>query len=179
MADILLNKFKLVEHNKLIDILKIKTFGSDWALKEVEQAIAYCNPEHYEIMLDYKEYKIPGSMIASIHNMSIFLEKDDQMYEAFGCLFNAINYYPKYCKKNKYLSSGEALYFSFALQWYAQKAKSIPPNKNFRGRKNSSLYTPYFNLSKKKNDSFILGYAGSIRYKLKPTSPKNVVENGK
>lgn len=171
-------KFNRIERSKLIDILNIKTFGSDWALKEVEQAIAYCNPEHYEIMLDYREYKIPGSMIASIHNMSVFLEKDNEMYEAFGCLFNSIIYCPERYRKMKHLSSGEALYFSLALQWYAQKAKSLPPNNHTYDRKTTSLYTPFFKLGCKKEEIILLGYSGGIHFRrLNPLYTNIEIEN--
>lgn len=173
-------KLNRIERSKLIDILNIKTFGNDWALKEVEQAIAYCNPEHYGIMLDYREYKIPGSMIASIHNMSVFLEKDNQMYEAFGCLFNSIIYCPERYRKMKYLSTGEALYFSLALQWYAQKAKSLPPNNHIYDRKTTSLYTPFFKLGCKKEEIILSGYVGGIHFRrFKPTPPNGLSENGK
>lgn len=157
-----LKNFKCVERSKLVDILEIKSFGSDWALKEVKQAIAYCNPEHYEVMLDYKEYKIPGSMIASIYNMSVFLEEDGHMYEAFGCLVNSLIYCPERHKKIKYLSVGEALYFSLALQWYAQKAKSLPPNNHIYDRKKTSLYTPFFKLGCKNKEIILSGYVGSM-----------------
>lgn len=159
-------KLNRIERSKLIDILNIKIFGNDWALKEVEQAIAYCNPEHYEIMLDYREYKIPGSMIASIHNMSVFLAKDNEMYAAFGCLFNSIIYCPERYRKMKYLSLGEALYFSLALQWYAQKAKSLPPNNHIYDRKTTSLYTPFFKLGCKKEGFIFWGYVGGMHGRL-------------
>lgn len=175
----LLKKFKAVERRKLIDILNIDSYGTDWALKEVKTAIDYCNPEHYKIIMDYKEYKIPGSMLAGIYHMSLLLENDDYMYEAFGCLLNVIRYCPEHHRK-KYLSVGETLCFLFALQGYAQKAKSLPPNTRVYDRKTTSLYTPFFSLGCKNNDVPVLGYVGSIHGKLsKPTYPNNLVENGK